>query len=114
MTPASLFNGIAQAFEIVDFAVETYDISAGRRDHGLCAGLGQIDHGEPSMPKRRAGLGIYPDAAAIRTTMSNRVAHGARCFSQAGHCLRPACEKACDPAHLKIVSLLAGQHHASL
>lgn len=66
---AMLFELSSDVSMIVDLAVESEDIAAAVRLHGLAARFREIDHRKSPVPKPNSRTGIYPHIAIIWSSM---------------------------------------------
>ncbi len=67
----------AQRGEVVDLAVVGQPVAAVAGGHRLMAQRRQVQDAQPPVRQRHAGGGIGPDAAVIRSTMGQGIAHRA-------------------------------------
>ena len=101
-----------QVAEIIDLAIEHDDEPTADREHRLVARWRWINHRQPPMPERDAGLGVDPDALAVRPAMGDRSGHGAH-DGGIGAGLAPAVQDPSNTAHRQLPPT-AGHLHPGL
>ncbi len=66
---ALAFQRIAQLQVVIDLAVQDKHEPSASGDHGLAAGFGQVQNGQPHVPQCQAGALVLPIALAIGAAM---------------------------------------------
>jgi hypothetical protein len=78
-------QAFAELEMVVDLAVVDGDEPAARRGHGLLAGGGKIEDGEPAVAERDLMLRLQPRSGAVGPAIGDRAGHpgqhGARALS---------------------------------
>ena len=72
---ATFFQLLAQQQMVIYFTIESDDITASGRRHGLMAGRRQVDDGQATVPEADTLLCIAPIAFIIRAAKGNGVRH---------------------------------------